>query len=117
VYALASAEAPPPTMFGAGDLPSFTASGIDPGVLAGIPWTARHAAAAAPTTAAAYAIIEEVSGPDGDLEAARYAGHGACRDYQNRVRSWAIGPVGRASAEPLTGDYDHLFPPGRPGGG
>jgi hypothetical protein len=92
LYAVAAAEASPPTLFSGGDLPVYTASGVESAVLARIPWVARHAVASAPTSAAAYAIIEDVSGEDGDLAAHRYANSPGNREYENRVRAWAIGP-------------------------
>ena len=43
LYAVASAEAAPPTLFASGDLPVYTASGVEPAALAKIPWmTARR---------------------------------------------------------------------------
>ena len=62
VYSAASAEGPPPTLFVSGDLPPFCASGLDPAELLKVPWRARHALAAAPTIAAAYAIMDRSPG-------------------------------------------------------
>ncbi len=54
----AKATQPRPTLFHSGDLPPFTASGIDPSALLTVPWQARHAVAAAPTTDAAFRLLE-----------------------------------------------------------
>jgi hypothetical protein len=93
LFRLASAEGPPPDMFVSGPVPPFVASG-DERILAAlprIPWQARHAVASATTAAEALAIVEDVSGPDGELAAAKYAGHAGVRDYEQRVRDWATG--------------------------
>jgi len=96
LFRVASAEAPPPTLFVSGDLPPFVASG-DERVLAALPRppTARHAVAAATTAAEALAIVEDVSGPRGEWAAAEYAGHPGRADCEQRVRAWAIGPPGQ----------------------
>jgi hypothetical protein len=99
LYAVALGEAPPPTLFASGDLPVYTASGVDSAILASIPWMARHAVASAETTAEAYRIIEAVSGPDGVLSAHLYADHPGVREYENRVRAWAIGPPAMSQFE------------------
>jgi e3 binding domain len=122
LYAVAAREGTPPTLFNSGDLPLATGSGLSPAVLARVPWMARHAAASAPT-AEAYRIIEEVTGPDGDIAAHAYADHPGVRQYGNRVRAWAMGPPGlgkadrqeldRADAEAMTEElFRDLFPPG-----
>ena len=92
-----------PTLFASGDLPSFTASGIPPQALLDAPWQARHAMAAAPTTADAYAILNvstdgpEVSGtPDNAYE---YELHPGNVDYQARVQKWQADAVTPEQAE------------------
>jgi hypothetical protein len=58
-----------PTLFATGDLPAFTASGIPVDSLLQVPWSARHAMAAAPTPAEAYSILSECQGEDAELTA------------------------------------------------
>ena len=53
LVAAAEQEGPPPKLFGDSDLPPFTASGLDPQVLARHPWPIRQAMASAPTLKAA----------------------------------------------------------------
>jgi len=89
VYAAAMREGPPPTMFGTGDLPPFTASGIDPQQLMRVPWFARHEAAAATNPGTVLAMIEDaVTDPDGVLFQATTAG---ATEYVERVSAWARG--------------------------
>lgn len=84
-----------PTLFPNGqDLPAFTASGIDPSALLDVPWQARHALAAAPTAAQAYAIVEQCSGPEAEEVAARaYGLHDGNADYEYRVQQWRLGSM------------------------
>ncbi|WP_375491992.1 hypothetical protein [uncultured Jatrophihabitans sp.] len=78
--------APAPTLFVAGDLPSFTASGVPPETLLEAPWGARHAMAAAPTQAAAYEIQADCAANDNSpLEYDMHPGNAA---YQQRVAQW-----------------------------
>jgi len=84
--------APAPTLFAAGDLPDFTASGIHPEALLRVPWNARQALAAEPNQATVYEAIEQfngVSAEDGELLAGALglAGSSVAR-YQERVNSW-----------------------------
>ncbi len=58
--------APEPTLFATGDLPAFTASGIDPQALLQVPWQARPAVASATTQAEAYQLVQTYSGPGGE---------------------------------------------------
>jgi hypothetical protein len=82
--------APPPTLFETGDLPPFTASGIDPQLLADVPWMARHRVAATANRTEALAMIEDLAGEDGlDLAAFEYGKDLANRDYHARVLKWA----------------------------
>lgn len=81
-----------PTLFESGDLPPFTASGMDPAVLQKLPWHARHAVAAAQTLAEAQRMVDDLSGPDGVLSAQveGYSRHPGTGDYLARVRQWAM---------------------------
>ncbi|PGH46022.1 hypothetical protein COO58_17595 [Micromonospora sp. WMMA1996] len=65
-----SSPAAGPYATAAGELPAFTASGIDPKVLLRSPAPVRPAIAAAPTTAEAYAIAQRYNGMS-DIDAAR----------------------------------------------
>lgn len=87
----------PPTLFPSGDLPPFTASGLDPSVLADLPWLGRHAVAAEPDRRAAYQMASELGGPDGPGIAAteeQYAGHPGNAEYLARMSSWAMRSPG-----------------------
>lgn len=79
-----------PTLFPSGDLPVYTASGIDPTMLLDVPWSARHAVAAARTQAEAYDLIQSVSGPDGEgmAQVTGLANNSGNREYQMRVDAW-----------------------------
>jgi hypothetical protein len=58
-----AATAAPPV---AGAVPQVTASGMDPALLAHLPWQARGAVAAAETYEEAYRLYQMYSGPDGE---------------------------------------------------
>lgn len=81
----------PPTLFESGDLPPFCASGIDPALLADVPWMARHRIAATADRAEALRMIEDVSGEHGlDIAASEYGRDLANKQYQSRVERWAV---------------------------
>lgn len=88
-YAVAVKMAgPPPKLFAAGtqDLPTFCASGIDPALLRGIPYTARHAVAAMSSLAAVHDVFEEsASDPYFTID------HRGLNEAIVRVRDWAAG--------------------------
>lgn len=101
----ASAKTPPPTLFPSGDLPAFTASGVDPKALMAAPWQARHAIAAAPTTAEAYRLLDDYSGPEGAVAAELEQGHHpGTHFYTEQMRLW----LANAATEDET--YAALFP-------
>ena len=90
-YTAAAAKAAPPTLFAGGDLPPFTASGIDPAKLLSVPWQARHAIAAAPTTGEAYRLQQDYSGPGAeDIAALEQGEHPGNLDYQRRAEQWLV---------------------------
>lgn len=90
-YAAATTASAPPTLFESGDLPLVCASGMDPTVLLRLPWGARHAAAEAPTLAAAMRIVEDFSGPDAAVSAElEFGGHEGNRAYAERVTQWML---------------------------
>lgn len=89
-------NSPAPTLFPTGDLPAFTASGIDPQALLQVPWQARHAVARAATTTEAYALLNQYGGPEGELLIGdELANDPANQDYQRRVSAW----IGAAMTE------------------
>jgi hypothetical protein len=94
VVAMASREAPVPTMFTQGDLPLVLASGASPDLLLRIPWQARHYAAEADASTLAK-MLEELGDDNGDAAAMLYGGLSAAEfDYDQRVRRWLEGPAG-----------------------
>lgn len=103
LYRLAAAAGPAPTMFVSGDLPPFTASGIDPALLLKVPARARHILAAEPERGRALALIEELAGEDigVDDDMRSYEGRGEAREawraYEARVRTWSSATAELAS--------------------
>jgi hypothetical protein len=95
----------PPRLFGDRDLPVITASGLDPHLLADLPWMLRRPVAQAPTMKAAFDLIDRFTGgevADPDLSALRYARSNA--DYLEEFSMWLVGPAGRPSnAQPPQG--------------
>lgn len=86
-YPLAQATATPaPTVFESGDLPPWTASGVESAQLLRVPWYARHWAAAEPDRGAVLAAVEHfastpISGWD------KYS-HPGAQMYMTRVKAW-----------------------------
>jgi hypothetical protein len=78
-----------PTLFPSGELPPFTASGLDPSVLLHVPWQARIAVARATTVVEAYSLLNEYAGPDGDEAAARDFAD-IERDLEDRYHAWLL---------------------------
>jgi hypothetical protein len=88
----------PPKLFGDRDLPPFTASGIDPHLLGGLPRALRRPVAAAPTMKGAYELIEKFAGVEPDdlgLLALRHSR--ANQDYVSAFSLWLAGTGGRPS--------------------
>ena len=81
-----------PSLFpGGGDIPAFTASGIPPESVLQVPWEARHAMAAAATSAEAYGIVTSCSGPNAEATAHQvYGDHDGNADYAERVERWRL---------------------------
>jgi len=123
--AAAMAEDPdPPRLFGTRDLPVATASGIDPSVLASVPWQARRAIAAARTRADAYDLLDKFT--DAPAMAATDPTIMAHNDgYVNAFSQWLAGsgsgPEGSSAQASATGPYttealhSELFGSQRPG--
>jgi hypothetical protein len=98
----------PPTMFSSGDLPIFTASGIDPELLLWVPWKLRHTAALTESRGRVLALVEEGDDPEPHRLQTR-DGRFALRDYVSRMYQWAVTPP----PQPLSdGEIEALFPPG-----
>ncbi|MGG5258796.1 hypothetical protein [Phycicoccus avicenniae] len=76
----------PPKLFDGGtrDLPSVTASGIDPNLLMRLPYGVRHAAASAPDLPTVHGYFDEFAGHPG-----AEVGHDGLRDARNRFNQWA----------------------------
>ncbi|YCK81225.1 hypothetical protein M1D89_19470 [Arthrobacter sp. D3-18] len=86
---IAIKEAPIPTMWATGDLPPFTASGIDPEMLRHVPWQARHAAAAEPDRAKVLGMIDNYQGgAEQDIIEVEHEGLAA---YRVRMQRWMAG--------------------------
>lgn len=88
--AAAEANRPPPSLFeSGGDLPPFTASGIDPSEVLRVPYVARHAVASAETAAKALQILEDAAGLDLDDVAGQY-GTAGLHGYRARMHTWSV---------------------------
>jgi hypothetical protein len=75
------------------DLPGFTSSGLDPAILATMPWPARRPIAEASTLAGAYELVARYGGPDADgpaLLALRYSRSNT--PYLQAFSEWLAGP-------------------------
>jgi hypothetical protein len=118
----------PPGLFSTGDLPPFTASGIDPSALASVPWTARHRIAAEKDRARALEMVVAWSDPDAVGECAEMRNDAVNRNYVASVQQWVMrnsaefdrrrreasrgtpAVAGSSSAEPVFDpDYDAVF--------
>lgn len=94
-YAAALARSPLPTLFVTGDLPLFTASGMDPELLLQLPWVARHAAASA-SLSDANELFETYGAPTAetwDASLMAFCLDPAVVGYENRMRAWGGSDV------------------------
>jgi hypothetical protein len=110
LVAIAMREDPnPPKLFEDADLPPFTASGIDPSVLAGLPWPLRRPVAAAATRVDAYRLIDKYAGAP-DMARADLATAGENADYVGAMSLWLRGsgppPVSYANPQVQAGAGD-----------
>jgi hypothetical protein len=83
----------PPTMFGVGDLPIITGSGVDPSVLRWVAWPLRHSAAFTSSRADVAIMIElsMIGDPEAwqnDQDLQNEAGRQSLNDYWARVFTW-----------------------------
>jgi hypothetical protein len=83
---------PEPTLFPSGDLPPFTASGIDPSVLLQVPWQARVALAGAGTLAEAYKLLNDYGGPEGEERAEVEFGY-IENELVDRYYAWLLSGI------------------------
>jgi hypothetical protein len=90
----AAAEAPDaPRLFGDGDLPLFTASGLDPSILARMPWPIRRPMAEAPTIQAAYELASRYEG-NPDMARVDLAHDPVNESYVSAFSNWLAGQGG-----------------------
>jgi len=103
----------PPTLFESGDLPPFTASGVDPQHLTRLPFRTRHAAATESSPAAVLRMVE-THGPNPDAQAPSPG----LDEYRNRMSGWLRGTwtnpdapaVDASTQEAAAADlYDSMF--------
>jgi hypothetical protein len=88
VYDRAVAAGPAPTLFKAGDVPLWIASGADPQLLLQLPAMARHAGAQADAVGFAQ-ILETYTGADAAEKAfLEFGGFAGDWDYYSRVLAW-----------------------------
>jgi hypothetical protein len=125
VYATGAASAPSPVMApaasaaatparAAGGLPRMTVSGIDPALLADVPWQAREAIAAAETRTEAYGLIEQYTGPEGEALAAMGSwvrGHPTYGTEQQACREQEAALVDAMSEDELYDSVAGTRPP------
>jgi hypothetical protein len=99
VFKAASERRPAPTLFASSDLPSFTASGVDPARLADLPFTLRHAAASENSVGK---LLEWIEQSMADREASKHLviPHAGLIAYRDRVNAWVAGidPDGQGTA-------------------
>ena len=114
----------PPTLFESGDLPPFTASGLPPSVLAGLPWPLRRPVAEAGTLKDAYALVEKYAGAP-DLARTDLATARVNLPYIQDMSRWLSGGATTGPEQNPPGDYtaerlhaelfgDHSFEASRP---
>jgi len=97
---------PAPTLFVGGDLPAFTASGLDPAVLNNFPWQMRHAAAAEANPATVYSWLQEFT-KDGMHDIS----HPGLHSFMSRITDWATtsGTKKVTPPEEIEATYAALF--------
>ena len=84
VWKAATAGGPAPRMFAAGDLPSFTASGVAPDELNRFSWNQRHDVAATASAAKVFELSEKYCDqPDYTFSSTGY------QDFLMRMNRWA----------------------------
>jgi hypothetical protein len=95
LVAAAMADDPsPPRLFGDTDLPPFTASGLDPQVLASLPWPLRRPAAAMAKLSAVYALVEKYTGEAAPMSVVDLGTAGENAAYVAAMSLWLQGNGG-----------------------
>jgi hypothetical protein len=97
VAAAMAEDSNPPQLFGDADYPPFTASGLDPRLLASLPWPLRRPVAAAATLAEAWHMVDKYAGTP-DMAKVDLAYSPANRGYVEAMSQWLIG-TGKAPAD------------------
>lgn len=101
-----------PRMFAGGKLnyPTATASGIDPKMLAQVPYRVRHAIAAEPSQPQAYAMLEQYADdPFAEVD------HEGLRAAVARIREWANIPADQLTDAEQADLYERVMAPVRAG--
>ena len=96
---------PAPTMFSAGDLPIFTASGVDVDVLRWCHWSVRHSAAMTANAAHVWQMIED---PDNERWQSS-DGTLALQEYAARMWKWAVTPAPIEVAAITDSEYEEFW--------
>lgn len=107
IVQVALTEGPAPTMWVSGNLPPFTASGLDPQVLNRLPWATRHWAAAEPDKLKVLGVIEQY----GDFEGIEME-HSGLEAYKQRFSRWMSGidaPKKVESKDEADALYEQMF--------
>jgi hypothetical protein len=109
----------PPSMFGTGDLPIITGSGVDPSVLRWVAWPLRHSAAFTQRRDEVAIMVElsMVGDPEAwenDADLQNEAGRQSLNDYWARVFTWVSTlPTDASGLSELTPEeIARLYPEG-----
>jgi hypothetical protein len=114
-----------PTMFGAGDLPVITGSGVDPSILRWVAWPIRHTAAFTESRATVAQLIElSLEGdPEGWHDYVSPDGRAALDNYFGRIATWVTslpidgdGIPAQLSLEDLKREMQRFYPDESGGG-
>lgn len=100
---------PAPEMFSTGQLPPFTASGVDPEVLRLVHWRIRTSAASTPDRALVYRMVD--AGADGWAEEGLVTESGeiAWRSYVSDTWKWATAPAPSEEVPITDAEYDAFW--------
>lgn len=99
-----------PRMFAGGkqNLPTSLASGIDPKMLAQVPYRVRHAIAAEPSQSKAYAMLEQYADdPFAEID------HKGLRDAVARISEWSNVPADQLTEGEQAALYERVMAPVR----
>jgi hypothetical protein len=91
LFELASERSPAPTLFASGgDLPPFTASGVEPELLNRLPYAMRHAAASEASAGWVLNLIEQVASDPVRMGRGEIT-HPGLDEYRMRMDTWVRG--------------------------